>query len=430
MKRFRYIFLLLFGLIGCTQPPITPEDETTDVVIASLLDRVGPEVKSAPLYRGLVLTDKQQGAAQTESRFAFRMLNALPNEKDLVLSPLSLSYALGLVQEATADEAASQVLDLLGFGAEESAAANAWFKLLLSDLPRLDTTVTLSLANAVLVDRKYGISPNYKAVAAQEYLALAEEMDFSDASVALRIINGWCSQHTNGLIPTLFKEGDLLGTAAILSNALYAKAAWYGVFSDAGNKPFTTSAGKTASLPFITKKALALPYVNTDTYTAVSHPLGQDGRYELIAILPHANCWDKTLQQLSSGEWDALRKGMQDQPVEVMLPQFKVENDLSFKNILQGFGVRGIFSTEMGMSRLLANQSRLPVGDIQQKAVFSLDKTGVEGAAVTAVLIATSTPDPQTPQYIPFTADRPFIFALSEKESGLVLFVGVFAGQN
>lgn len=67
----------------------------------------------------------------------------------------------------------------------------------------------------------------------------------------------------------------------------------------------------------------------------------------------------------------------------------------------------------------------LLVSDVVQKTFVSVDESGTEAAAATAVV----TLDPFAgADPLVFKADHPFLFAIRDRSSGKVLFMGRFTG--
>ena len=62
------------------------------------------------------------------------------------------------------------------------------------------------------------------------------------------------------------------------------------------------------------------------------------------------------------------------------------------------------------------------VGDVLHQAVISVDETGTEAAAATAVEFDTDTDTDTEPT--PVVIDRPFEYAIMDRQTGAVLFLG------
>jgi serpin B len=65
----------------------------------------------------------------------------------------------------------------------------------------------------------------------------------------------------------------------------------------------------------------------------------------------------------------------------------------------------------------------LYIGFVFHKAFVDVDEKGTEAAAATGVgFKGVSAPPP--PRYVDFRADHPFVFAIRDRKSGAILFLG------
>ncbi len=74
----------------------------------------------------------------------------------------------------------------------------------------------------------------------------------------------------------------------------------------------------------------------------------------------------------------------------------------------------------MGWSNLggIADDPRLTVSEIKQKTFVEVNEEGTEAAAVTSVGIYAPSGPPS------FYADRPFLYMIRERSTGVILFIG------
>ena len=64
-----------------------------------------------------------------------------------------------------------------------------------------------------------------------------------------------------------------------------------------------------------------------------------------------------------------------------------------------------------------------------QKAAFEIDENGAKAAAVTEALLISSDGGSKPTEIKVFFANHPFVYALSEVGSGLILFIGQYTGK-
>jgi serpin B len=62
---------------------------------------------------------------------------------------------------------------------------------------------------------------------------------------------------------------------------------------------------------------------------------------------------------------------------------------------------------------------------VLHKAFVEVNEKGAEAAAATAVIMVKKSAAKETRPFIPdFRADRPFLFLIRDRESGVILFLG------
>jgi serpin B len=109
--------------------------------------------------------------------------------------------------------------------------------------------------------------------------------------------------------------------------------------------------------------------------------------------------------------------------VEVWLPKFKQTGTLSLKDTLSALGMRKAFSNgEADFSGMNGGRDALFISAVEHKAFIDLNEEGTEAAAATGAAMAQLIM-PQGPLPV-FRADHPFLFAICDVRTGLVLFLG------
>ena len=81
----------------------------------------------------------------------------------------------------------------------------------------------------------------------------------------------------------------------------------------------------------------------------------------------------------------------------------------------------------------MCEKENMYIGMMRQKAKIKVNEEGSEAAAVTigGANCTAFTPNPQPVEYpkATFHANRPFVYAISEASSGVIVFVGKFSGE-
>ena len=414
MKRFSLFFtamVMLLGLFSCQK--------------AGNGDSFGSG--EAPV---IDLTTKSAEFVQKGNDFAFRFLEKVDGSqsKDYVISPLSMQFLLGMILNGTAGATADEICRVLGYGAGETAAVNAYCQAMLEQLPNLDSKTTLAIANALVVNSGWSLNADYVSLLDKYYKAEASSLDFYDSKGSADIINKWCSDHTNGLIPSILDEVNPRILAYLL-DALYFKSEWVKPFPKEGTRQkaaFTTGAGKEVTVPMMYNREHFLYNVN-ETLRAVRLPYG-NGAFSMTVILPSEG---KTLSDvigyLDEEKWRAFTGAMEEVLVHVGLPKFETQSFLDLKDLLADMGMPTAFDGKKAdFSPMSPAASHLDF--VKQKAVIKVSEEGAEAAAVSIGAVETNSIGGPSERIVVFHADHPFLYLITESSTGALLFAGKFTG--
>jgi len=155
-----------------------------------------------------------------------------PAEENIFISPLSVSYALGLCNNGAngeTREAIESTLELAGLKIEE---INQAYHDLTQILIHSDPLVEFSSANSFWSRQGKAIKANFKNLVAAYFKARVEEIDFQAPGTA-DTINAWVNDATNGKITEMIKPPIDANVVLILMNAIYFKGSWMFPFNTA-----------------------------------------------------------------------------------------------------------------------------------------------------------------------------------------------------
>ena len=380
------------------------------------------------------LTQEQQVFANDNNGFTLNFLKTV-NEADksgksFIYSPLSITYVLGMVNDAAIGQTEQELEQVLGFHQGGIQAVNDYCKKLIDGLPKVDNKVTLNIANALFVNKNRAtLKAQYQQDMKQYYDAQAENLDFNSPST-LSTINGWCNDHTNGMIPNILDEIDP-ATVTYLLNAIYFKADWASKFDQKNTKEetFTTENGKT-KLPLMHQKVL-IKYLKNDIYAAVEMPYG-NGYWDMTIMLPEeGKTTDDIINYLAK---IGLSEYSYPHEVDLKLPRFETASDTNTLDIgliglLQKMGINLVFDSYFAEIPNMCENGNVYISMMRQKAKIKVNEEGSEAAAVTIAGVKfTSSIEPEEYPKATFHANRPFVYVIREASSGVILFVGKFTG--
>ena len=185
------------------------------------------------------LTDAERALVEQNSDFAFNLFRKTRDTENHVISPLSITYALGMLNNGADGITREEICQVLSGGQQEGyadvAAMNSFCKKMLTESALLDENTRVAIANTIFFNGDRGdisLKSAFKEAAATYYDASPSIVSFSDPAT-LGVINQWASDHTDGMISDLLKEGDLQNPdlVSFLLNAICFKGAW-----DAGER--------------------------------------------------------------------------------------------------------------------------------------------------------------------------------------------------
>lgn len=145
------------------------------------------------------LTRAEQTLVSQSNGFVFRLFDGLQGDKSMMVSPVSVVYALGMLNNGAAGETKAQINEVLGFNGDDADGVNVFCKKLLDEALTLDRKSKLMIANNIYVNKDYELQPAFVQKVREYYQASPERLDFSNTS-ALGTINRWASDHTEGII--------------------------------------------------------------------------------------------------------------------------------------------------------------------------------------------------------------------------------------
>ena len=384
------------------------------------------------------LTPEQQVFANDNNQFTLNFLKTM-NETDLsgksfIYSPLSITYVLGMVNDAATGQTERELEQTLGFHEGGIQAVNDYCKKLIDGLPKVDSDVTLNIANAIFLNKNYTLKSQFEQDMQTYYDAKAEALDFFDPST-LDHINGWCNEKTKGMIPSILEEVDPCMVSYLL-NAIYFKADWTSKFDEKNTKEeaFTTENG-TTRVPMMHQNVL-IQYIKNDTYSAIEMPYG-NGLWRMNVMLPEeGKSIDDVIDCLKE---DYENRSYRAHEVDLKLPRYETESDTDkaggLINLMQKMGIQLAFNRNLSEIPNMATRNEQPVNlyieIMRQKAKIKVNEEGSEAAAVTVAGMTEYSAGPNTIIEYPkatFHANRPFVYVIREASSGVILFVGKFSG--
>jgi serpin B len=369
------------------------------------------------------LTSVEQRAVGASNTLAFglmRELGAGARGQNVVISPYSGAAALGLVMNGAAGTTRTGILQALGVGDVEAATANTTFRDLTTRLLSADRAVTVTSANMLWVAEGFPLAAPFRAAAGDFYAADTRNVRFGDAATTTAV-NDWASRQTNGRIAQVFGPGELPSDlVTLVMNALYFKGTWTTRFDPAQTapRPFTLANGATVQVPtMVATTSIPARVGGLNGVELLELPFGS-GAYAMTFVLPDTRSVDDFVATLDDARWQTLLGTLRDSKTPVQLPKFALSGKTLWNQALTKLGMGDAFDPSRAQFGTLSPNCGCYVSFVQQNVMLQVDEAGAEAAAVTSVGVS-----PVSIQ-LPVVIDRPFVFAVREKATGAILFVG------
>lgn len=341
---------------------------------------------------------------------------------NLMLSPLSASAALTMALNGAGGQTFDQIRQMLGYPSNMSIAEiNRAYRSLVSQLLVADPKVKLTLANAMFYRLGFPVKPPFTNSMLTDFAAHVEGLNF-DLPAAVNTINNWASEKTNGRIPKVIDQINA-ETVMFLMNALYFKGDWTYQFNAAEtrNRTFYLDGGGIINVPTMSE-SLNVKTFSGSNFRAIELPYGRKN-FSMVVIVPNETL-SKFYPTFTPEIWGTITAGLDARinPVRtvVTLPKFEFKFEKTLNDQLKSMGMTDAFVPRVANFTNMTDWEVF-VSFVKQNSFVKVDETGTEAAAVTTIGIGVVSMPPS------FDANKPFIFAIRERTTNTLLFIGSVA---
>jgi len=393
---------------------------TVFILAASLLTGCKKDKTSGPAVpKPIEMTEKGSQIISASNDFGIEMFRqvSMVDSGNLMLSPLSASSALSMLLNGCDGETFTQIGAMLGYKDLTADEINGLYKSLVAQLLDADPEVNLALANAIWYRQGFQVKAEFLNTMHSSYDATTEALDF-DSPQALTTINNWASDNTNGKITKVMDEISA-DAVMFLMNALYFKGNWTYKFdkSKTSLQPFNPD-GQSPVMVDMMKANLSFRQIFGLGYTAIELPYGRQN-FSMVILLPVEGL-DSFNNGFDGNKWHEITAALDGAtPIsrDLSIPKFKFSYEKQLNDQLKAMGMLDAFIPGLADLSGIADAD-LFVSFVKQNTFVDVNEEGTEAAAVTTIgVYNTSLPDP-------VIINKPFIFAIRERMSNSLLFIG------
>lgn len=358
-------------------------------------------------------------AGFTAELFKNSCCDDLANGKNVLISPESVMFALGMTANGANGDTLTQMEDVLG--GEKIDTLNDDL-LCLMHKANDDEDGQLRLANSIWTNTNLlTLKQDYADKLRQYYAADSFNVVFGEHTH--EDMNAWISNNTKGMIQDML---DKVGPddAAYLINTAVFDAEWGKKYEDDDireNSTFYAFGGEMQDCTLLYSEENI--YLKDDDTEGFVKPY-KDGKYGFMALLP--NDVDKDLADYVSGldaeKLNELWNSRQSTEVDAYIPEFSFDYDLCMNQPLMDMGMTNAFENA-DFSNMAENSSGLRIDKVLHSTHIELDRKGTKAAAATAVVMTKGAVAEVT--NVPVVRlDRPFVYAIVDMDNGMPVFIG------
>jgi serpin B len=377
---------------------------------------------SADEPKEIELSPKSATLVESNNSFGYNffeeVLKTESAEKNIMVSPLSVSQALSMAINGAAGNTFTQMQNVMGFGDLTLSELNECNQTIVSSLVDHDPKVKMEIANSVWYRNDFAPKTPFIDNNKKYYGAMVSSYDPAKPDAAKDKMNKWVDDKTNGKIDKIIDEVTP-DNVMFLINAIYFKAKWKSEFkkSDTRKETFTLDNGTAKEVETMIGE-VKLAYCNEEKFSIVKLPYGA-GKFNLLIFLPEEGYTTADIvSEIEKTDFEKLKAlGLSER--DLWLPKFEFSYENKLNDELDSLGMSD------ALDPALANFSGISdiglyISRVMHKTYIKTDEEGSEAAAVTSITFDLTSVGPEGIIKI----DRSFLFAIVEEDTQSILFMG------
>ena len=403
------------------------EPETVDITGLTCGNGILAAKEAAAGYSvtesGGAVVDEKTGMAVMD--FAVGLLREQMKEgkENELLSPLSMVSALGMTANGAQGETRKQMEEVMGVSAETLNLCLQYCREIFDQ----EEESELHLTNSIWFrdDGNFQLEEDFLRTNTAYYGASLYGAPFDDTT--RKDINRWVKRETDGMIEEIVEEIPPLAVMYLV-NALSFEAQWQDPYEDfsVDDGAFFPADGQ--------EETVEMMHSEEYQYVADEDARGfiksyQGGRYAFAALLPGEGMeLEAYVNQLDGMRLYQALKEPEYKTVLATMPKFETEDEIQAGKLLKNMGMTDAFDEDLADFGGIGTyaEDNLYISSVLQKTYLQVDQKGTKGGAATAVeLSSESAAAQEETEKVEICLDRPFLYVIFERESGLPLFLGL-----
>lgn len=374
------------------------------------------------LYSDVVQADTEFSDVYN-SLTAKLLSHTVDGTKNNLISPMSILLALSMTENGALGDT---LAEFEAFAGMDIGTLNKYLSGYLASIPEKSDGFELESANSIWLRNGLDVKDAFLRANETYYGSQVYKSGFNDETVGL--INAWVSEHTHKMIDKII---DSLSPESrmVLINAIAFESEWAKIYenSDVDDHIFNNFDGSESQIKLM--RSNENMYIETDDSIGfVKNYKG--GRFAFAALMPNEDVdFAEFVSTLDPETVSALVGTPEYIEVRAGLPEFKHECSYSLNEPLKKLGLENAFENTADFSGISETEP-LKIGEVLHKTFIEVDKKGTKAAAVTAIIIECTSAMPVEREYKEVILDRPFVYAIIDRDANIPLFIGTVTNFN
>ncbi|XP_055989106.1 corticosteroid-binding globulin-like [Sorex fumeus] len=354
----------------------------------------------------------------------FKNLTTLNPNKDILISPISISMVLSMLSLGAGDHTRTQMLNGLGFNINE-ITENEIHKSF-QHLHNLLRFSDMNMGSTLFHSQNLNLMQLFSTDTKQYYGLENLPVDFQDRDRSSSQINEHIKDKTQGEISDLFLELESTVTI-ILINYVFFTGTWTQVFDPEDTRlgDFYVDDTTVVKVPMMFQSSIIKHLYDSELGCSVVQ-LDYVGNSTAFFILPDGEQMDMVIQALSRDTLQKWATSVIDSRVELYMPRLSLSGTNDLEDIMKLTGIADLQNSQTDMSRITSNVQQ-KLSKVIQKIKLQLTEKGKEAVAPP---ISTSGGQGETVQSPTIKFNHPFLVMIFDNVSWSSLFLAKVANPS
>lgn len=288
-------------------------------------------------------------------------------------------------------------------------------------------------ANGLFYDKPVKLVTEFANIANDYYQTETRAVDFhTTPETARKQINEWVNNKTEGMITQILSRKDVPKTTQlVITNTLFFNGSWESGFDPklTRSRPFIISDKKQIQIPTMYQKnnfSFRLPYRNQFRLPLSAQPNVIEipyvgGSHRMIMLVSNEHITLEEIEKNLPTKYFKWRNNLSKDKLTLLMPKFQIDYQTDLIFPLRQMGINKAFQKSRANFQNMTHD-RISFSKFLHRSKLIVDEFGTQAASSSALLGVLRMA--QSRRSITFDVNRPFVFVIEDKKTGVHLFTG------